>query len=456
MRTRIKGGILQMSSKNGVKFFAVILIIGILTWITVTGDLFGIKIPGAKDIRFGIDINGGVDATLYAITQDGKVPSEKDLNAAKVVIERRLDNLNILDRDVTTDVESGSIILRIPWKQGETDFNPQKAISEIGATSLLTFQEVDESKVDEQGNYLPTGKIVIEGNDVVDTGVYTDPRTGQVQVTLKLSSEGAKKFAEATGRLIGKPIAIFMDDKPVLDSNGRVNSHAPIVSTQITNGEAVITGQRDAKEAGELAGIIKSGALPFKLEAKSTNSISPTLGKGALAVMLRAGAIAFVLVCLFMILYYRLPGALACIALLGQVVGQILAISWPGITLTLPGMAGVILSIGMGVDANIITSERIKEELKTGKTLKAAIDAGFDRAFSAVFDGNITVLISAIVLYIFGSGAMLSFAYSLGTGVLLNFLCGVTASRIMIKASSEAKFGKKHWLYGVKEVKEGA
>lgn len=445
-----------MSSKNGVKFFAVILIIGILTWITVTGDFFGIKIPGAKDIRFGIDINGGVDATLYAITQDGKVPSEKDLNAAKVVIERRLDNLNILDRDVTTDVESGSIILRIPWKQGETDFNPQKAISEIGATSLLTFQEVDESKVDEQGNYLPTGKIVIEGNDVVDTGVYTDPRTGQVQVTLKLSSEGAKKFAEATGRLIGKPIAIFMDDKPVLDSNGRVNSHAPIVSTQITNGEAVITGQRDAKEAGELAGIIKSGALPFKLEAKSTNSISPTLGKGALAVMLRAGAIAFVLVCLFMILYYRLPGALACIALLGQVVGQILAISWPGITLTLPGMAGVILSIGMGVDANIITSERIKEELKTGKTLKAAIDAGFDRAFSAVFDGNITVLISAIVLYIFGSGAMLSFAYSLGTGVLLNFLCGVTASRIMIKASSEAKFGKKHWLYGVKEVKEGA
>ncbi|MEG6611748.1 protein translocase subunit SecD [Pseudoclostridium thermosuccinogenes] len=445
-----------MSSKNGVKFFAVIFIIGILTWITVTGDLFGIKIPGAKDIRFGIDINGGVDATLYAITQDGKVPSEKDLNAAKVVIERRLDNLNILDRDVTTDVESGSIILRIPWKQGETDFNPQKAISEIGATSLLTFQEVDESKVDEQGNYLPTGKIVIEGNDVVDTGVYTDPRTGQVQVTLKLSSEGAKKFAEATGRLIGKPIAIFMDDKPVLDSNGRVNSHAPIVSTQITNGEAVITGQRDAKEAGELAGIIKSGALPFKLEAKSTNSISPTLGKGALAVMLRAGAIAFVLVCLFMILYYRLPGALACIALLGQVVGQILAISWPGITLTLPGMAGVILSIGMGVDANIITSERIKEELKTGKTLKAAIDAGFDRAFSAVFDGNITVLISAIVLYIFGSGAMLSFAYSLGTGVLLNFLCGVTASRIMIKASSEAKFGKKHWLYGVKEVKEGA
>lgn len=445
-----------MSSKNGVKFFAVILIIGILTWITVTGDLFGIKIPGAKDIRFGIDINGGVDATLYAITQDGKVPSEKDLNAAKVVIERRLDNLNILDRNVTTDVESGSIILRIPWKQGETDFNPQKAISEIGATSLLTFQEVDESKVDEQGNYLPTGKIVIEGNDVVDTGVYTDPTTGQVQVTLKLSSEGAKKFAEATGRLIGKPIAIFMDDKPVLDSNGRVNSHAPIVSTQITNGEAVITGQRDAKEAGELAGIIKSGALPFKLEAKSTNSISPTLGKGALAVMLRAGAIAFVLVCLFMILYYRLPGALACIALLGQVVGQILAISWPGITLTLPGMAGVILSIGMGVDANIITSERIKEELKTGKTLKAAIDAGFDRAFSAVFDGNITVLISAIVLYIFGSGAMLSFAYSLGTGVLLNFLCGVTASRIMIKASSEAKFGKKHWLYGVKEVKEGA
>lgn len=445
-----------MSLKSRVKLLAVILVIGILTWITVSGNLFGISIPGAKDIRFGIDINGGVEATLYAVTEDGQPPSESDLNSAKTVIEKRLDNLNILDRDVTTDVKSGSILIRIPWKQGETDFDPQKAIGEIGATALLTFQEVDADKVDEKGNYLPTGRIVIEGKDVVDTGIVTNPQTGQVMVTLKLSKEGAEKFAEATGRLVNQPIAIFMDDEPVLDSEGRVNSHAPIVNEQITGGEAVITGQRDAKEAGVLAGIIKAGALPFKLEAKSTNSISPTMGKGALTVMLRAGVVAFILVCLFMILYYRQPGVIACVALLGQVVGQILAISWPGITLTLPGMAGVILSIGMGVDANIITSERIKEELKSGRTLKSAIDAGFDRAFSAVFDGNITVLISAIVLYIFGSGAMLSFAYSLGTGVLLNFLCGVTASRVMIRAASETSIGKKHWLYGVKDVKEGA
>lgn len=440
-----------MNAKNGIKFFLVILIIGVFTWIAAFGNVLGIKVPGVNDIRFGIDINGGVDATLFAITKDGKKPSEKDLDTAKVIIERRLDNKNILDRDVTVDYGSGSIIVRIPWKQGETDFNPQKAIDEIGATALLTFQEVDENKKDENGNYLPTGKIILEGKDVVDTGVVTDSRTGQIQVSLKLSSEGAKKFAEATTRLVGKPIAIFMDDQPVLDAEKRVNSHAPIVNEPITAGEAVITGQRGPEEAGELAGIIKAGALPFKLEAKRTNSISPMLGKGALMVMTQAGLVAFILVCLFMIGYYRLPGIIACIALLGQVVGQLLAISWPGITLTLPGIAGIILSIGMGVDANVIIGERIREELRSGKTLRASIDAGFDRAFSAVFDGNLTVLIAAVVLYIFGTGAMLSFAYSLGTGVLLNFLCGVTASRIMIKAASGLDIAQNRWLYGVKE-----
>lgn len=429
-----------MRTSNLVKFFSVIIIIGLLTYITNYGlNVFGYYIPGARDTRLGIDINGGIDATLFAIKQDGSKPTEKELDSAKVIMGRRLDAKNIVDRDITTDANSGSIVIRIPWKADEKDFNPQKAIDELGKTALLSFQEVDESKKDDKGNYLPTGKIVIQGAQVKDTGVETDSRTGGVVVSLELNEEGAKAFDEATGRLVGQRIAIFMDDQFI---------SAPVVNERITGGRAVINGQRDAKEAAELAGVIKAGALPFKLEAKQVNSISPMLGKGALKVSVYAGAVAFAIICLFMILYYRLPGLIACVALLGQTIMQLLAISWPGLTLTLPGIAGIILSIGMGVDANVITAERIKEELKSGKTLRSAVDAGFDRAFSAIFDGNITVLIVAVILYIFGTGTMLSFAYSLGVGVLLNFINGVTISRILIKTVSNLDAAKKHWLYG--------
>jgi len=435
-----------MKVTYGVKFFLVVFLIGILTYIAAFGELFGIKIPGVNDIRPGIDINGGIDANLFAVKSDNSKPTEQELETAKTIIGKRLDSKNILDRDLTTDVVNGSVILRIPWKQGEKDFNPQKAIDEIGKTALLTFQEVDENQKDDNGNYKPTGKIIIQGTEVVDARPQPNPSNGSMEVALELSSEGAKKFADATGRLINKPIAIYLDD---------IFISAPVVSAHITDGKAVITlGQRDAnaaaQEARELADYIKSGALPFKLEAKQVNSISPMLGKGALKVSVDAGIFAFALVCLFMIFYYRLPGLVACVALLAQTVFQLLAIAWPHITLTLPGIAGIVLSVGMGVDANIITAERIKEELRSGKTLRASIDAGFERAFSAIFDGNLTVLIASIVLYIFGTGSMLSFAYSLGIGVMLNFVTGVLASRIMIRYISTLDVAKNTWLYGAK------
>ncbi len=429
-----------MRTSNWVKLFSVIIIIGLLTYITNFGlNLFGLYIPGAKDIRTGIDINGGIDATLFAIKEDGSKPTEAELESAKVIMGKRLDAKNIVDRDITTDATNGSIVIRIPWKAGEKDFNPQKAIDELGKTALLTFQEVDETKKDGNGAYLPTGKIVLQGIQVKNARPETNPETGAMDVALELNDEGARNFEEATGRLIGKPIAIFMDDQLI---------SAPTVNDRISGGKAVITGQRDAVEASNLAATIRAGALPFKLETKQVNSISPMLGKGALDTSILAGMVAFGLVCLFMISYYRLPGLIACVALLGQTIMQLLAISWPGLTLTLPGIAGIILSIGMGVDANVITAERIKEELKSGKSLRAAVDAGFDRAFTAIFDGNITVLIVAVILYIFGTGAMLSFAYSLGIGVLLNFVNGVTISRILIKSVSNLKAAKKNWLYG--------
>jgi len=180
---------------------------------------------------------------------------------------------------------------------------------------------------------------------------------------------------------------------------------------------------------------------------KNHSTISPMLGSGALDIMVLAGVIAFVIICAFLIFYYRLPGFVASIALLIQVSGQILVISVPQITLTLTGIAGVILSIGMGVDANVIISERISEEISSGKSLGYAISSGFQNAFSSVFDGNITVMIVAVILMIYGSGSLLSFAYTLMTGIVFNFLAGVTASRLMISSLSQFEFLRRPALY---------
>lgn len=435
-----------MQRNSGIKLAVLLIVIAALSWIALAGNFFGIRIPGAWDIRQGIDLNGGIDATLYAIKSDNSKPTQDELDSAKIIISKRLDKLGILDREITTDINRGSIVLRIPWKAGETNYDPDVAIQEIGQTALLTFREVDEDKKDEHGNYLPTDRIILQGTDVVDAAAEINPEGG-MQVSLKLSAEGREKFSEATRRLIGKPIAIFMDD---------IFISAPIVNSHITDGNARITLGRSnddeaVAEAKDLADTIRSGSLPFKLEAKQVNAISPMLGKSALKVAIDAFIVAFILVCLFMIIRYRLPGLLSCIALIAHTVLQLLFISWLGITVTLAGMAGIILSIGMGVDANVIIYERIKEELRSGKTLKAAIDVGFKRAFAAILDANVTTIIAAVALYVFGTGTMVSFAYTLTIGVLLSFLTAVFISRMLIQSVASFSFAQNRWLYGVKE-----
>ncbi len=433
-----------MRGSNAVKFFAILVIIGILTWIAAFGSILGFDIKGAYDIRPGIDISGGVDAKLYAITDDGSKPTEKDLEAAKVKIGKRLDDKQIYDRVLTIDKEKGFVLVQIPFKAGET-FDPQKSIEEIGATALLTFQEVDTTKVDENGDYLPTGKIILQGEDVKDATAEISPEGGY-EVGLELTSAGTKKFSEATGRLIGQPIAIFMDDKFI---------SAPNVQTQITTTTARITlggtpSEAQQAEAKNLAGLIKSGSLPFKLEARQIQNISPTLGSNALSVSINALVVAFILICLYMIFYYKLPGLIASIALFLHTILELLALSWLGITVTLPGIAGIILTIGMGVDANVIIFERIKEELRNGKTLRAAIDVGFKRAFTAVLDGNVTTLIAGVVLWQFGTGSIKSFALTLIIGVILSFVTAVSATRAMLKSVADLNIAKHPRLYGIK------
>ena len=455
-------------------FFIVLSLILVITTLAFTGvhtwygDLEKVWIKGGNDIRWGIDIRGGVDVT-FSPPHDYDATDE-EMSAAEAIIKVRLISLNITDYEVYTDLNKDRIIVRFPWKEGETDFSPEKAIQELGETALLTFREGNTVSADGAPSGITAETIILQGQDVQNAAAaYTQNQmTGQnvPVVSLKLSPEGAEKFSDATGRLVGQVISIWMDDTML---------SYPSVRDQITGGEAIIDGMESIEAAKDLADKINAGALPFKLITENYSTISPTLGEGAKDAMTLAGTIAFIIVSIMMIALYRLPGVIAVVGLAGQVGFMIVSItgffpSFPSFTLTIPGIAGIILSIGFGVDANVITAERIKEELETGKTIDGAINAGFDRAFSAIFDGNITVIIVAATLmgafgapgsffstlfhpvfFMFGpstSGNIYSFGYTLLVGVILNFIMGVTASRLMLKSISKFDAFRKPWLYG--------
>jgi len=388
------------------------------------GRSLELAIPGSEDMRFGIDIRGGVDAAFEPVDLD-RNPTKQELESARAIIETRLDNLNILDRDVTVDEQNGYIIVRFPWQSTETDFDPERAIAELGETAMLTFQD-DE------------GTVLVTGSHVKEASVGTNPQTGGYVVQLEFDDEGTKLFSEATERLVGQNISIYMDETLI---------QTAVVKQHIPGGQAFIDGMRSVEEAKALSDKINAGALPFSLTSRNHSTISPSLGSGALSTMVLAGIVAFIVICILLIIFYRLPGFVACISLLIQVSGVLLSLSIPQITLTLTGIAGVILSIGMGVDANIIISERISEEIKSGKSLGYAISLGFKNSFSSVFDGNITMLLIGVIMIALGSGSLLSFAYTLMTGIFFNFVAGVTASRLMIYSLSQYDFLRKPQLY---------
>ena len=426
-----------MKRINKATFFLVVAVLVLLISVVLCGfEMGSLQLKGASDIRFGIDIRGGVEAVFKAKLNEGDPePTSEDLESAKLIIETRMDNQSIFDREVNIDEVNKEIFVRFPWKSGETDFDPQTAITELGSTALLVFTATAAP----EGETPAEETRLLTGSDVKNAYAQVAATGIGYSVALEFSAEGATKFAQATAANIGKPLYIYMDDMMI---------SAPKVETAISGGQAQITGDFSLEEAQALADTINAGSLPFALESSNYSVISPTLGSGALNVMLNAGAIAFVIIALFMIIVYRLPGFVACIGLVSQLVLQILAVSVPQMTLTLPGMAGIILSIGMGIDTNVIIAERIKEELGAGKTVAGAIKSGYSRAFTAVLDGNVTTMIVAIVLMIFGSGSMLSFGYTLLTGVILNFLSGILASRLMVTSLSLYKPFQATILYG--------
>lgn len=451
--------------KKPVFFIVLILILAftgssILGFTTQYGDISTTRINGVNNIRLGIDIQGGVDVTFTP--EDGVDATDDQLASVMEVMKVRLSSLNINDSEVYVDNDKDRIIVRFPWQSGETDFDPEAAVAELGETAMLRFIEGTEYDLD---------NVIAGGTDIANAYVsrQQDQSTGESEyvVALEFSDEGSEKFADATGRLYENSgsISIWMDETCV--NTARVSAH-------ITDGRAVISGDYEYDDAKSLADKINSGALPFNLVTSSFKTISPTLGSGALNAMILSGIIAFAFIAVYMIVLYRLPGFVAVIALTGQVGGTFAVISgyfgfMDSSTLTIPGIAGIILAVGMGVDANIITFERIKEEIYAGRKIEKALEIGYSRAFSAIFDGNITVVIVAIVLmgafavpsnifakllswvfFMFGAsaeGTIYSFGFTLMVGVILNFLMGVLASKLMLGSLSKFSIFKDKKFY---------
>lgn len=410
------------------------------------GDVQQTSIKGISDIRWGIDIRGGVEATFKPA--DDIDATDEQLDSAKSIIETRMVSNGITDYEIYADYGSDRIIVRFPWKEDDTEFDPVKAVDELAATANLTFRS-------------PSGETVMDGSAVASASVGVDTSkstAGEYVVQLELNSEGAKTFAEVTQQYLNQQISIYMDDTML--SN-------PTVQSAITDGHAQISGNFDAESATKLANQINGGALPFSLTAASYSGISPTLGQNSLTAMGYAAIIAFALIAIFMILRYRVPGFVAVIALIGQMALAIAAVTryfsaFDSFTMTLPGIAGLILSVGMGVDANIITAERIKEEFRSGKTLDSAIEKGTKNSLTAIIDGNMTIVIVSIILllvfgpsnilsWIFGestTGTIYAFGYTLLMGVISNFIMGVWLSRVMLKSIVGVKFLRKKWLFG--------
>ncbi len=434
---------------------------------TQYGDVKTTYIKGVEDIRLGVDIQGGVDVTF--VPADGIDATSEQLDAVTEVIKQRLASLSINDYEVYEDDANDRVIVRFPWQAGEKNFDPEAAVKELGETAVLSFRV--GTTTNEDGT--PAGDIVLQGSDIKKAEAMRQAQqdgTYEYVVSLNLTDQAKEIFATTTGAMAGtgEAISIWMDDTMI---------SAPTVNEAITDGQAIITGSFTSESAKSLADKINAGALPFKLETSSFKTISPTLGIGALEAMIISGIIAIAFIFVYMTILYKIPGFVAGVSIVGTVAVTLACISGyfgfnESSTLTIPGIAGIILTVGMGVDANIITGERIKEELNSGKSLDTALRAGYKRAFTSIFDGNLTGLIVAVILMaafgtpdnflasglnkilsLFGIGAttegvIYSFGFTLFVGTILNFVMGVFASRLMVTSLSRFKFLRNKKFFG--------
>ncbi len=390
-----------------------ILALALGTYTTIVG-LGKHHIGKAENIVLGLDLAGGVSIT-YEIEE--KDATDQEITDTRTRLQQRADTYST-DSNVYM-AGSDRISIEIP---GVSD--AAKILEELGKPGALEFLDSENYQKFAAGEEY---EACVSGSDVKNAtaGIDTSGTIKENVVQLAFNDEGTKKFADATTANVGKPIYIIYD--------GEVVSY-PTVQTAITGGSAVINGMKDNEEAEKLAETIRIGALPVTLTELSSTEVGATLGKDALSTTLKAGAIGLVIVAVIMIVLYRLPGVISVFALLAYVVLTLLCLNGFNASLTLPGLAGIVLSIGMAVDANVIIFTRIQEELGNGATVKSAIDAGFNKALSSILDSNITTLIAAVVLYIMGIGTIKGFALTLGIGIVLSMFTALVVTKSLLKA----------------------
>lgn len=408
-----------MKKKQGILVLILtVIVVGFLAFTTAVG--FGpAGIGAAKNIKTGLDLAGGVSITYQV---KGDAPSQEDMDDTIYKLQKRVEGYS--EEAQVYQEGDDRINVEIP---GAKDAN--KILEELGKPGSLEFQ--DES-----------GETVLDGSDIADAkgAVTEDQVTGQKQyiVSLKLTKEGTKKFAEATEANLGKQIAIVYDGETI---------SAPTVQAVISDGQAQITGQESIEEANELASVIRIGSLKLELTELRSKVVGAQLGEDAIKTSLLAGGIGLALVAIFMMIVYALPGVVAAISLAIYTGLELVMLNAFDLTLTLPGIAGIILSIGMAVDANVIIYARIREEISAGKSVRSAIKIGFQKAMSAIVDGNITTLISAAVLGGLGSGSVKGFAMTLALGIVLSMFTSLVISRLLVNALYAVGF-KAEKFYG--------
>ena len=393
---------------------------------------FGINKP--IKTALGLDLAGGSHVVLEADMKDIKsADRESALESAKEVIDRRVNFFGVSEPVVQTAVSENTyrIIVELP---GVSDV--EQAISLIGQTAKLDFREFTDAKVASGAAYnIPslenTQSVGITGKDLAHASLSFSSQTGQPEVALEFTSEGGKKFGDVTGRLVGKQLAIFLDALPLT---------APVVQTAITDGRAVITGSFTRDSAKALALQLNAGALPVPVSVVEQKTVEATLGRESVSKSILAGTIGLGLVALFMVLQYGRLGILADAALILYGLLSFGVFRLFSITLTLPGVAGFLLSIGMAVDSNILIFERYKEELRAGKPWHIAMEEGFGKAWDSIRDANFTTIITSLILYNPGnwstlpaSGLVRGFAITLLIGVVMSLFTGIVVSRTFIR-----------------------
>lgn len=359
-----------------------------------------------KGIPLGLDLRGGVHLVLQAEPgTDGKAITKDEMDKAKAIISKRVNDLGVSEPYIQADYAKNRIIVDLAGIQ-----DPDKAVSVLKTTAKLTFRD-------------PQGNVVLQGEELKDARAGQNQR-GEYVVNLTFSPDGTKKFADLTTKFVKQNISIYLDDKMLQNPN---------VNEPITNGQAEITGYSSLEDAANYAVLFRSGSLPVSMTIAEKRQVGASLGVDSLNKSIKAGIYGLVFILLFMLAFYRLPGLVANFTLVVFALIVLWALWLFRAVLTLPGIAGFVLSIGMAVDLNIIVYERIKEELRLGKSLRAAVEAGFSRAFITVFDSNITTMFAAATLFFLGTGSIKGFAITLGIGIIASLFTAITFTRMVLR-----------------------